>query len=262
MSTPSHVVRLDGNKRIIAARKNDSEAKTYEYMREFAAWLITKSDASADLKARVNKFYTDLRTATRKDGDVCLLVPGTLPSRELYLELVSAYNAEIDNKTPATERPAPAARAPRSAPVAAPVVSPASEPAPQQAPVVERDEAPAPAPVAEPAVAPATNQSQPVAQKDDSEAPAWFSSFREELQPTLRDARLDHKILHGESGKPGLIQRVEILEQHCLGDAEQDQPEGGILDRFEPARTRRPRDKKSKSGWDFGRIFRPYRHEH
>lgn len=213
-------VRVDGKGHVKPARANSSQANTYEYMREFAKWLIDESSASADLKARANKFYTDLKTATKTQGDTCLLVPGQLPSRASYLELVTAYNAEIDSNnatdtstaseppagvadtsdqqvaTPArTARPAHVveAQAPASTPAVEPAVASTPAPASQPAPVV--NPAPHSAPVAEPVVESSKEEQR-----------------HQELMNALNGfgAKVDKhdKDLYGENGDAGLVKDV------------------------------------------------------
>ena len=102
MTASDHTVRLDGTKGGVKPfPASDDQATNYEHMREFAAWAINNpaSKASSDLKARLNKFYVDLRIAY-ETRDKRTNVMANLPSYDTYLELVDAYNDERGYTTP------------------------------------------------------------------------------------------------------------------------------------------------------------------
>ena len=200
----------------------------------------------------------DAKTKYQVDGTP---LAESTPEYDVYRSLIDEFNGSPSRRraTPApqpavTTRTETAAPAPVARELAEETHTPAPAPAPVASPTpdVTVHRAPDPAP-----------QPNPVVERDDTQAPAWFTSWNErELRPTLTNAVQDHKILHGEEGKDGLITRVENLEQFCFGDADQDEQKGSILDRFKPDSPRHERERKSGSRWDLGRLVRPHTHQH
>jgi hypothetical protein len=130
----------------------------------------------------------------------------SLPEYDTYRTLIDEYNGV----SPRTKV------APASQPVAA-TRTETAVPAPVGRELAEETHTPAPAPVAEPVVAPAPARepaSEPVrvVERDDSEAPAWFAQFREDLGPRLDQVGKHDTTLYGEDGNSGLVKDVSDID--------------------------------------------------
>ncbi len=201
---PKYAVRLDGastNRGIKPFAETDEQNENFLYMEQFAVWLIGhhQSRASTNLRFRVTTFYTNLKTAHYGNNPA-----NVFPTYNSYLELVDEYNAEQGYAEPL--RSAPANPAPAQAQPAVAAVPPSNG---------ESTTTSTGSPTAPPAAS-ATDEapaSEPT--RDDTQAPAWFSSFREELTPRLAQVDAHEDILQGDGtdANPGLVREVNDIKR-------------------------------------------------
>ena len=184
---------------------------------QFCVYVIDNELGTCPLRDKLNLFYVDVQAAfkVRSNADKDSIIAR-------YKELVDEYNSTIDLSNASDQRIAPVAADSTDRPVAEPapvVTTPAPTPAPVASPepdvTVHRTPEPAPEPTRV-----ATDEPRRVNHQDDTQAPAWFSSFREELEPTLRDAREDHNLLHGDNG---VLEKIDNHEER-LGALEAVMP--------------------------------------
>ncbi len=209
-SNPKYRV-VSRDRGIVPFTETDSPVENYEYMREAVNWVINHpaSNASGNLRDRFLHFLIRIeKTAERfaNDGDQSL---PALPAYDSYLELVDEYNHEQGLNAPlrSSAPAAPAAPAPNETRPALAAVPPSND-----EPATTSTESTT---TATPAASAADEAPAAESNRDDTQAPAWFSSFREELTPRMEQVDAHELTLQGDGtvANPGLEARVKKLER-------------------------------------------------